>query len=197
MAALPREFVATSENSPIDAVVIGAGPAGVVSLRNLLKVNLNAIAIERQSAVGGLWIDHTPAYSSLQVLRADWAVHGVNCGNKDVDQRRFLRDEVCNWVEGYVDVQGLRDRIFLNTEVVKVTPLKPLLFQVDICTVEKCGYLGGGRRVKESMVRLYTRAVLVCAGIPARRNTTNGRSRKSPIHTQIRGVRNSHIPYKA
>jgi NADPH-dependent 2,4-dienoyl-CoA reductase/sulfur reductase-like enzyme len=186
MAALPREFAATSENSPIDAVVIGAGPAGVVSLRNLLKVNLNAIAIERQSAVGGLWIDHTPAYSSLQVLRADWALHGVNCGNKDVDQRRFLRDEVCDWVEGYVDVQGIRDRIFLNTEVVKVTPLKPLLFQVDICTVEKCGYLGGGRRVKESMVRLYTKAALVCAGIPIRRNTTNARSRKSSIYTQIR-----------
>ena len=185
MAALPTKFVATSENSPIDAVVIGAGPAGVVSLRNLLKVKLNAIAIERQSRVGGLWIDHTPAYSSLQVLRADWAVHGVQCGDKDVDQRRFLRDEVCNWVEEYVDVQGIRDRIFLNTEVVKVTPLKPMLFQIDVCTVEKCGYLGDGRRVQESLVRLYARTVLVCAGIFYRRNASNCRSRKSPLHPRI------------
>ncbi len=164
MAALPANFAATSRDSPIDAIVIGAGPAGVVSLRNLLKVNLNAISIERQSAVGGLWIDHTPAYSSLQVLRADWALHGVGCGDKDVDQRRFIRDDVCTWVEEYVETQDIRDRIFLNTEVVHVTPLKPLLFQVDVCSVEKCGYIGGGRRVEESSVRLYARAVLVCAG---------------------------------
>jgi cation diffusion facilitator CzcD-associated flavoprotein CzcO len=165
MAALPAPYIGTTEQSPIDAIVIGAGPVGVVSLRNLLKVNLNAISIERQSAVGGLWINHTPAYSSLQVLRVDWALHGVSCGDEDIDQRRFLRDDVCSWVEDYVDTQGLRDRIFINTEVVKVTPLKPLLFEVDVCTVEKCGYLGGGRRVEESTVRLYARAVLVCAGI--------------------------------
>ena len=172
MAALPLDLAATtSERKPIDAVVIGAGPAGVVSLRNLLKVKLNAIAIERQSSVGGLWIDHIPAYSSLQVLRADWALHGVQCGDKDVDQRRFLRDEVCNWVEEYVDVQGIRDRIFLNTEVVKVTPLKPMLFKVEICSVEKCGYLGGGTRIRDSMLTLYTRAVLVCAGITIRERT--------------------------
>jgi len=164
MAALPAQYAATSQESPIDAILIGAGPAGVVSLRNLLKVNLNAISIERQSAVGGLWIDHTPAYSSLQVLRADWALHGVGCGDKDVDQRRFIRDDVCAWIEEYVDSQDIRDRIFLNAEVVNVKPLKPLLFQIDVCSVEKCGYLGGGRRVEESRVRLYARAVLVCAG---------------------------------
>ena len=164
MAALPAEFTATSEHEPIDAVIIGAGPAGVVSLRNLLKVNLNAISIERQSAVGGLWVNHAPAYSSLQVLRADWALHGVECGKKDADQRRLLRDDVCDWVEQYVETHGIRNRIFLNTEVIKVTPLKPLLFAVDVCSVEKCGYLGGGRRIHETMVKVYARAVLVCAG---------------------------------
>jgi Flavin-binding monooxygenase-like len=165
MAALPAIYTTSSEQYPIDALVIGAGPAGVVSLRNLLKVNLNAIAIERQSAVGGLWIDHTPSYSSLQVLRADWALHGVPCGIEDDDQRRFLRDDVCEWIQQYVDSQGIGDNIFLNTEVVKVVPLKPMLFQVDLCSVEKCGYLGGGKRVENSLVRIYTRAVLVCAGI--------------------------------
>jgi Flavin-binding monooxygenase-like len=143
--------------------VIGAGPAGVVSLRNLLKVNLNAICVERQSAVGGLWIDHTPAYSSLQVLRADWALHGVDCGSQDDDQRRFIRDEVHCWVENYVEQQKIRDRIFLNAEVVKVTPLKPMLFQVEVCSVAQCGYLGGGRRVQDT-IRIYARSVLVCAG---------------------------------
>lgn len=164
MAALPAMYTTCSEQDPLDAVVIGAGPAGVVSLRNLLKVKLNAISIERQSAVGGLWIDHTPSYSSLQVLRADWALHGVPCGIDDDDQRRFLRDDVCAWIEQYVDAQGIRDRIFVNTEVVKVVPLKPMLFQVDICSVEKCGYLGGGKKVEQSMARIYARAVLVCAG---------------------------------
>lgn len=163
MAALQAEYHSTSESSPIDAIVIGAGPAGVVSLRNLLKVNLNAICIERQSAVGGLWINHTPAYSSLQVLRADWALHGVECGSQNDDQRRFIRDEVCEWVEQYVDRQNIRDQIFLSMEVVKVEPLKPMLFQVDVCSVEKCGYLGGGHR-RNDTVRIYTQSVLVCAG---------------------------------
>jgi dimethylaniline monooxygenase (N-oxide forming) len=165
MSALPSELIATSHERPLDAIVIGAGPAGVVSLRNLLKAGLNAISIERQAAVGGLWIDHTPAYSSLQVLRADWSLHGVPCGTDDADQRRFLRDDVCMWVEDYVNYQGIRDCIYLNTEVVHVKPLKPMLFQVEVCSVEKSGYLGGGRRMKESTVKIYTRAVLVCAGI--------------------------------
>jgi len=167
MAGLPAEYHSTSESAPIDAIVIGAGPAGVVSLRNLLKVNLNAICIERQSAVGGLWINHTPAYSSLQVLRADWALHGVACGSKNDDQRRFVRDEVCEWVEQYVDRQQIRDHIFLNMEVVKVEPLKPMLFRVAVCSVEKCGYLGGGRRVDDT-VHIYVRSVLVCAGTSIR-----------------------------
>jgi cation diffusion facilitator CzcD-associated flavoprotein CzcO len=166
MAALPAEYTATTPTSPIDAIIIGAGPAGVVSLRNLLKYKLKAISIERQSAVGGLWIDHTPAYSSLQVLRADWALHGVECGDNNADQRRFVRDEVCNWVEKYVDVQGIRDRIYVNTEVVNVTPLENKLLQVDVCSVEKCGYLGGGQRVQGSHARVYTRFVLVCTGNP-------------------------------
>ena len=194
MAALPAEFAATSQDSPIDAIVIGAGPAGVVSLRNLLKVNLNAISIERQSGVGGLWIDHTPPYSSLQVLRSDWALHGVGCGDKDTDQRRFIRDDVCNWVEEYVESQGIGDRIFLNTEVAKVTPLKPLLFEVDVYTVQDCGYLGGGKRIERTRAQIYSRAILVCAGTfdPGIR-LIKFRPGKSPLYPQIRGIGNSNL----
>ena len=164
MPAIPADFVPTTEQQPLDAIVIGAGPAGVVSLRNLLKAGLKAISIERQFAVGGLWINHTPSYSSLQVLRADWALHGVPCGTDDADQRRFVRDDVCTWVEEYVTTQGIRDCIYLNTEVTNVKPLKPMLFEIDVCSVEKSGYLGGGKRLKESNVKLYARAILVCAG---------------------------------
>ena len=64
MAPLPAEFAATSENAPIDAIIIGAGPAGVVSLRNLLKVNLNAISIED---ICRWWIVDRP-YSRLFVV---------------------------------------------------------------------------------------------------------------------------------
>jgi dimethylaniline monooxygenase (N-oxide forming) len=164
MSAIPAKYAASTEANPLDAVVIGAGPAGVVSLRNLLKQGLNAISIERQSSVGGLWVNHTAAYSSLQVLRADWAIHGVSCGRDDADQRRFLRDHVCQWVEDYVDKQCIRDRIFLNAEIVKVNPIRPMLFEVEIASVEKCGYLGGGRRIEGSLIRMYARSVLVCAG---------------------------------
>jgi len=162
---LPLAICSTMPNTPIDAIVIGAGPAGVVSLRNLWKDNLNVICIERQSRVGGLWVNHTPGYSSLQVLRADWALHGVECGDAHVDQRRFPRDDVCLWVEEYVRRQGIRDRIFLSMEVVKVSPIKPMLFAVDICSVEQSGYLGGGKRLGH-VIRIYARSVLVCAGPP-------------------------------
>ena len=165
MPSFPIGFTSTTS---LFKKMLSLIPAGVVSLRNLRKVNLNAIAIERQSSVGGLWINHTPAYSSLQVLRADWALHGVSCGSNDVDdQRRFLRDDVCAWVEQYVFSQGIRDNIFLNREVAEVKPIgkEGMLFQVTICAVEKCGYLGGGRRIPESFVTVYATSVLVCAGI--------------------------------
>lgn len=164
MVALKAQFASTTETSPLDAVIVGAGPAGVVSLRNLLRHNLNVISIERQSAVGGLWVDHIPEYSSLQVLRPDWAVHGVSFRCDCTDDRRCRRDHVAQWVEHYADSQRIRNRIFLNTEVVQVTPIRPFLFLIEVSSVEKCGYLGGGQRVPESTFRIYTRSVLYCAG---------------------------------
>jgi cation diffusion facilitator CzcD-associated flavoprotein CzcO len=164
MAAPPFQYTASTESTPLDAVIIGAGPAGVVSLRNLLRAQLNAIAIERQPGVGGLWLNHTPDYSSLQVLRKDWGIHGVECGSDDADQRRFLRKHVLQWVEQYVAHFNLMDRILLNREVVTIKFIRPMLFLVEISEVEKCGYLGGGRRIEETTMRIYARSVLFCAG---------------------------------
>jgi hypothetical protein len=185
MAALPAAMYATTAAAPIDAIIIGAGPAGVVSLRNLLRVQLNAICIERQAAVGGVWIDHTPKYSSLQSLRADWGLHGVPCGSSNLKQRRFLRDDVCSWVQEYVARQGIKDRIFLSREVLKVTPIKPMLFAVDVCSVKQSGYLGGGTRLDDA-VHVYARSVLVCAGTPSS-TLVDSRSRKSTVHSQVSG----------
>jgi hypothetical protein len=39
-----------------------------------------------------------------------------------------------------------------------------MLFEVEIASVEKCGYLGGGKRIEGSLIRMYARSVLVCAG---------------------------------
>jgi hypothetical protein len=193
MTGLPARYTSTTETSPLDAVVIGAGPAGVVSLRNLLIRGLDAISIERQSAVGGLWVDHVPAYSSLQVSRDDWAIHGVPCGTKQMDQRRLERDDVARYIATYVDKMALWEKVFLNTEVVRVTPIRPMLFLVEITSVEKCGYLGGGRRIPQSTVRIYCRSVLFCAGISYLNLTANRRLGELSEYPPVRRHENRHF----
>src|SRR3954452_14291390 len=76
--------VKTVENSSFDAVVIGAGVAGLYQLYKLLELGLRVRVFEAGSAVGGTWYwnrypgarfdseSWTYGYSFSQELLAEW-----------------------------------------------------------------------------------------------------------------------------
>jgi len=56
------------------AIVVGAGPSGLATLRHLLHYNISALALEKRHDVGGVWlfeegpIRHSSAYKTLVTI---------------------------------------------------------------------------------------------------------------------------------
>jgi dimethylaniline monooxygenase (N-oxide forming) len=105
----------------LDAIVVGAGPGGIVSCRNILSDGRfpKVIIVERTAKIGGLWAAHTPRYSTLQVLTDDWTLHGVEIQQKD-PARRASADAVLQWCTDYVEKYKLLPYIKFNTEIVNI-----------------------------------------------------------------------------
>ncbi len=56
------------------AIVVGAGPSGLATLRHLLRYNIPALALEKRHDVGGVWlfeegpVRHSSAYKTLVTI---------------------------------------------------------------------------------------------------------------------------------
>ena len=58
-------------NDKFDAIVVGAGPAGLVVAKRLKEQGLNFVVIERNDSVGGIWninAPNTPMYDSAHFI---------------------------------------------------------------------------------------------------------------------------------
>ncbi|MBT5756796.1 MAG: NAD(P)-binding protein, partial [Acidimicrobiaceae bacterium] len=56
-----------------DVAIVGGGIAGVVALAAARRAGLEAIVLERQDRVGGLWRD-LPAWQDIQISALDWTL---------------------------------------------------------------------------------------------------------------------------
>ena len=56
-----------------DVAIVGGGLAGVVALAYARRADLDAIVLEKQGRVGGLWRD-LPAWQDIQLSAADWTL---------------------------------------------------------------------------------------------------------------------------
>jgi glycine/D-amino acid oxidase-like deaminating enzyme len=54
-----------------DLIIIGAGISGLIHLRYADLAGLDAVVLEREDAIGGLWRD-LPAWQDIQIRLADW-----------------------------------------------------------------------------------------------------------------------------
>jgi hypothetical protein len=111
----------SSTTSPRVAVV-GAGPSGLTALRALTAAGLDAVAFERGARIGGIWTLEdrpTAAYPALHLItsraRTELAGFPMPEGTPDYPSR----EAVGAYLEAYADHFGLRDRIRLETEVVR------------------------------------------------------------------------------
>ena len=96
-------------NGLLDVAIIGGGLAGVVALTYARRAGLDALVLERQDRVGGLWRD-LPAWQDIQISPADWAL-----GDLPLDGA--TQPHILAHLEAWVERFNLADGIRLNTPV--------------------------------------------------------------------------------
>ena len=99
----------TVSSSECDVAIIGGGIAGVVALAAARRAGLEAIVLERQDRIGGLWRD-LPAWQDIQISAADWTLGELPI--EGTAQPQILAN-----IEAWVDQFGLADGIWLNAPV--------------------------------------------------------------------------------
>lgn len=89
--------------------IVGGGLAGVVALAYARRAGLEAVVLERQGRVGGLWRD-LPAWQDIQISTADWTLG-------DLPLHGATQPHILANIEAWVERFGLSDGIRLNTPV--------------------------------------------------------------------------------
>jgi len=99
----------TSADHLFDVAIVGAGLAGVVALTCARRAGLDAIVLERQGGVGGLW-RQLPAWQDIQIGLADWTLG-------DLPLHGATQPHILANIEAWVRHFGLADGIRLNAPV--------------------------------------------------------------------------------
>jgi cation diffusion facilitator CzcD-associated flavoprotein CzcO len=117
--------------------VVGAGPAGLVSAKTLLRAGLEVDCFELSPAIGGHWVIDNPngrsaAYRSLETNTTQ---HMSRLS--DYEMPAHWPDfpshaQVREWFESYVDAFGFRDRIQLRSEVVSAHAREPAGWRAEV-----------------------------------------------------------------
>ena len=97
------------DETPLDVAIIGGGLAGLIHLHYARRSGLNALVLERESGVGGLW-RRLPAWQDLQVSLADFVVG-------DLALEGPMQPQVLAYVESWVGRFELADAIRLDSPV--------------------------------------------------------------------------------
>ena len=100
---------------PLDVAIIGGGIAGVAHLHYARRAGLDAVVLEAQEGVGGLW-RQLPVWQDIQIGTADWALG-------DIPLAGPMQPQVLANIEAWVTRFGLADGIRLGTKVLQARPV--------------------------------------------------------------------------
>ena len=98
-----------------EAVVIGAGPAGLASAAMLQRVGVETLVVDRADAVAHSWRGH---YDRLRLHTVRWLSHLPGFRIPRKYGRWVARDDVVRYLEAYAVRHGLEVR--LNTAVERI-----------------------------------------------------------------------------
>ncbi|MCC5949792.1 MAG: NAD(P)-binding domain-containing protein [Nitriliruptoraceae bacterium] len=110
-----------------DAVVIGAGPAGIAAARSLLARGCAVRVIERRGAVGGLWRfehadDGAAAYRTLHLNSSRHRTQFPSYPMPDHWPDYPSHELVASWLQEVADTSGVTERVTFRTAVRSVRP---------------------------------------------------------------------------
>lgn len=93
----------------LDLAIIGGGVAGVIHLHYARQAGLEALLLEREGGVGGLW-RRLPVWQDIQISPADWTVG-------DLPLTGARQPDILANIEAWVERFDLADRIRLDSAV--------------------------------------------------------------------------------
>ena len=113
--ALHSPEASSSGTTKKRVAVIGAGPAGLAALRELLALGHDAVAFERQPLIGGVFLSH---YRELQLTSSSIiTAFGTYSDGSERNPRMWTRLEYLNYLHGYARKFSLLSRIYFSSNV--------------------------------------------------------------------------------
>lgn len=101
-------------------VVVGAGPCGLVALKEMLEAGHDAVALEKGPAIGGVFrADGGAAYDNLYLTISNLLMAYSDFPPPGPRPKYSSAAEYGAYLEAYADAFGLRRRVRLGTEVVR------------------------------------------------------------------------------
>ena len=103
-------------------LVIGAGPCGLVALKELREAGHDAMALDKASDIGGLFARGASGqYESLYLTISNVFMAFSDFPPPDLTIKYSSKDEYGRYLEAYAEHFGLRPHVRLRTEVVHAT----------------------------------------------------------------------------
>ncbi len=105
--------------------VIGAGPSGLVAIKNLVEHGFDVDCFERETGVGGAWNfrhDRSPVYASTHLVSSKPLTQFPDFPMPDDWPDYPHHSAVLRYLEHYADHFDLRRHIWFGTEVTRVEP---------------------------------------------------------------------------
>tara|TARA_R110001606_G_scaffold26447_4_gene85365 strand:- start:3038 stop:4687 length:1650 start_codon:yes stop_codon:yes gene_type:complete len=104
----------------VRVAVIGAGPSGIVTLKELAEAGIDAVSYEANSDIGGVF-RYDPngggVWDTCRLTSSATTTAFSDFPPRDTSPHQMLHSEYFEYLNDYVDHFGLRDRIHTSTQV--------------------------------------------------------------------------------
>jgi cation diffusion facilitator CzcD-associated flavoprotein CzcO len=122
--------------------VVGTGPAGLTTIKQLLDEGHEVTCFEKQKDLGGLWFrsgddgDQTKAYDDLR-LTISIRLMAFSDFIPEGEREFYTREQYLSYLQAYADRFRLRDHIVFDSAVEKITRLPDGRWRVAVRTAGK------------------------------------------------------------
>jgi len=101
-------------------VIVGAGPCGLVALKEMREAGHAAVALEKGPGIGGVFCrSHDTQYESLYLTISNMFMAFSDFPPEDLRIKYSSKEEYGAYLEAYADRFGLRPHVQLGTEVTR------------------------------------------------------------------------------
>lgn len=149
---LPDTLVASNMTKRTVAVIIGAGPAGLIALKELLEAGVDAIVLEASSSLGGVFAAARIYDGALLTTSSNIVSYGCWPAPHPEVPVMWAAQEYIEYLNGFVAAHNLARHIRYETRVTEV-----LMSEVGVVITAKTGDM--------TAQQLAADHVVVCSGL--------------------------------